>query len=200
MFSPVLFYSFCSIPFYYILSSPFPCGQPTLPTGVLRLAAYTPYRSFETCYILNICFLPRPLWTHHIHPRLRFRRWDEFIPGFLWIYFFRSGPLRASFCSGLSSDFFPLLRDLSVGPLSVETYFSRIWFELFFFAPVLARFYSGFPSNLFSLVRNACECKVRSWQNIFRILFDFFSPLDRTLWIPTVLVWELYVPNHGSWQ
>lgn len=93
-------------------------------------------------------------------------------------------------CSGICpSDLF-LLRHIFPGFDS----------NCFFFAPVLARFYSGFPSNLFSLVRNACECKVRSWQNIFRILFDFFSPLDRTLWIPTVLVWELYVPNHGSWQ
>ena len=91
-------------------------------------------------------------------------------------------------CSGICPLHLFLLRRIFPGFDSIIFFLLRSW----------QVFYSGFPSNLFSLVRNACECKVRSCLNIFRVLFDFFSPPDRTLWIPTVLVWELYVPNHGS--
>ena len=189
MFSPVLFYSFCSILFYYILSSPFPCGQPTLPTGVLRLVIFWIY---VFCPDLSelIIFIQDSDSGGETN---LFRVFFEFI-------FF-----APDLCEPVSAPVFRPISFLCSGICPLDLFLLRHIFpgfdsNCFFFAPVLARFYSGFPSNLFSLVRNACECKVRSWQNIFRILFDFFSPLDRTLWIPTVLVWELYVPNHGSWQ
>ena len=69
-------------------------------------------------------------------------------------------------CSGICPLHLFLLRRIFPGFDSIIFFLLRSW----------QVFYSGFPSNLFSLVRNACECKVRSCLNIFRVLFDFFPP------------------------
>ena len=121
MFPPVLFYSFCSILLCYILSSPFPSFPiPVVSHSTPLLSASTPYRSFETCHILNTCFFAQTFLNSPYSCKTQGRQ----------------NPEVRRIYSGFSSNLFFLLRTFA------SQFLLRIFVRFIFFAPGSVRYIS----------------------------------------------------------